>query len=304
LDHQLKGIIFALASAAGFAVMPFFAIYAYQAEVNITTLLLLRFSIAALFFFGYLLWKKQSLQVTKKQLLALFILGGVFYNFQANCYFTAVKYIPTSMVALLLYTYPIFVAVLSFVIDKEKLTRATVLAIGLSFLGLGLFLGTSFGHVNFYGVILAIGSGFIYSLYIILGNRVIKNLPPMLTSAYVTLFAAIALLSMGVYKKEITFDFPWQAWGSILGVVLFSTILAIAAFFRSLELIGSTRASVISMVEPLLTSIFGIVLINEKLGPFQIIGGLTVLVGAAIVVTQTGKNNEEKIIVLEEKSTL
>jgi drug/metabolite transporter (DMT)-like permease len=304
LNHQLKGIIYALASAAGFAVMPFFAIYAYKAEVNITTILLLRFSIAALFFFGYLLWKKQSLQITKKQLLALFILGGVFYNLQANCYFSAVKYIPTSMVALLLYTYPIFVAILSFWIDKERLTKATALAIGLSFLGLGLFLGTSFGHVNFYGVTLAIGAGFIYSLYIILGNRVIKNLPPMLTSAYVTLFAAIALLSMGIYKKEITFDFPIQAWGPILGVVLFSTILAIAAFFKSLELIGSTRASVISMVEPLITSIFAIILINEKLEPFQIIGGLTVLIGATIVVTQTGRSHEEKIIVLEEKSTL
>jgi hypothetical protein len=73
------------------------------------------------------------------------------------------RFVP--LTALLFYSYPLFVAVLSFFVDK----------------------------INFSGVMLAFGAAFIYSFYIILGNRVIKNLPPMI----IRLFSRGALCRYG-----------------------------------------------------------------------------------------------------------
>lgn len=296
LSRSFKGMIFVFLSAFGFGVMPIFAKYAYLENVGVTTLLFLRFVLATLIFFSYVFIKIRKIDITKKQLLALFALGGIGYTLQSTFYFSAVKYIPATMVALLLYTYPIFVAILSFFVDKEKITGKILAAIALSFFGLMLVLGTSFGQINFLGVIFAIGAGFVYSCYIILGNRVLHNLSPMLTSAFVALFASFSFFTVGSFTGNLNFHFAGIAWLPILGIVLFSTVLAMFTFFKGLELLGSTKASILSMIEPLITCVFSTWLFNEKLTVYQLFGGLIVILGAMLVVSAREHNKSNEAI--------
>lgn len=274
--------------------MPILALYAYQGEVNVNTLLFLRFSLGTLFFFLYVFLKIKKWSINKVQLISLFVLGGIFYTVQSSCYYSSVKYIPASLAVLIFYTYPIFVVILSFFIDKERLTKQTLASVGLSFFGLILVLGTSVGMINFLGVLFAIGAAVTYSCYIILGNRVVKQLPPMLISAFVALFASISLLLIGLSTNNINFNFETKAWLPIGGLVLFSTLLSMFTFFRGLELIGSTKAAILSMIEPLVTIGFSALLFYERLTLLQWFGGAAVLFGALLVVlAQEQKNIQE-----------
>lgn len=293
LNKFYKGVIFVLLSAAGFGVMPIFAKFAYQSKVSLTTFLFLRFSMAALFFFSYINYKKIKVTVSRTQLLALFILGGVCYTLQSTFYFSAVKYITPTLVALLLYTYPIFVAILSAIVDKEKLTKPVIISVGVSFSGLILFLGTSFGNVNLKGVAMGAASGFVYSCYIILGNRVVQKLPSVVSSAYVVLFASLSFLIVKVSSGNFNFQLPVKAWFPLLGIVICSTLVAIFFFFKGLEYIGSTRASIVSMIEPLITGIFAATLFNERLTGYQMLGGIMVLLGAVFIVS--GRNHKDEV---------
>jgi len=285
------GVLYVFLSAAGFGVMSILANYAYANGVAVSTLLFLRFLLAAACFFLLLAAKRERLAVNVRQLLALFCLGGVLYTLQSLSFFSAILYISPSLAALLLYTFPVFVAVLSYTVDKEPLYKQTVLAMILSLAGLTLVLGAGFSGIQPLGILLALAAALCYSLYIVTGNRVVKGLSPYLTSAYISLFAAISTFFVAQGDGGVKLQFSTQGWLALLGIVLFSTVIAIAFFFRGLQLIGSTRASVLSTLEPVVTIAFSVALFGESLSWPQLAGGAAVLLGAVLIVSAKEKHD-------------
>ncbi|MEW6244504.1 MAG: DMT family transporter [Bacillota bacterium] len=289
------GVFFALASAAGFGLMPIFGLYAYVYNLGINTILFLRFAFAALVFFVYTFMRiKDGFLLSRFQFLALFLLGGILYTAQAAFYFLAIRFIPASLTALLIYTYPILVTILSAAVEKEKPSRQIIASICVAFAGLILVLGTSFRSIDIRGVLSAFGAATVYSVYIVLGNRVVKELHPVVMSAFVSLFASLSFLCMGLVTSTLDFGFHPRAWLPIAGIIVFSTLLAVFGFFRSLELIGSTRASILSMIEPLVTVGFAALLFSERLSLTQLLGGAGVLAGAMmLVLAQRSRTSKE-----------
>lgn len=287
------GYILVLLSAFGFGVLPIFAVFAYESEMNVPTLLFLRFTFSSIFFFTYIFLKRVGWKVTKKQLLSLFLLGGVLYTMQSTFYFSAVKYIPASLAVLLLYLFPIIVAILSFFINKERLSLRLIISIVISLAGILLILGSPSGDVNVLGIILAIGAAITYSVYILLGNRITEKLPPVVTSGFVALFACSSFLTYGLSTQSIQFNFAPSGWFFALGVALFSTVLSIFTFFVGMKLIGPTKASILSMVEPVITTIFSTLLLNDSITLLQMFGGVIVLTGATLVFLAKEKDKVE-----------
>jgi drug/metabolite transporter (DMT)-like permease len=70
-------------------------------------------------------------------------MGGIGYVSQSYCFFTALNYAQASLVALLLYLYPLFVTILAAVFLKEHLTTSTVIALVLCSVGAGLTVGAA-----------------------------------------------------------------------------------------------------------------------------------------------------------------
>jgi len=272
-------------SAIGFGLLPIFALYAYQGGVNVTTLLFMRFSLAAICFFVLVLINKVKIKLNKTLLGLLFVMGGIFYMLQSNFYLAAVQYIPASVAVLIFYTHPVFVAVLSLIFYKESLTRNILMSILISIIGLTMVLGSDFGGLNAWGLMLAGGAALVYSCYIVLGQRVLKQLPVIVASALVTMFASISLLTIGIATDSLNFNMQPMAWMALAGMVAFSTVLSVFTFFRGISLIGSTKASILSMVEPLTTIGFSALLFGERMSWLQLAGGLAVLAGSLLVVT-------------------
>ncbi|SHK18960.1 Threonine/homoserine efflux transporter RhtA [Geosporobacter subterraneus DSM 17957] len=287
--NRYKGVILVLLSALGFALMPTFALFAYQTGISVTTLLFIRFALASLLFFLYIFLKEIPLQLTGKDYLSLFLLGGICYNTMSNLYFTSVKYIPAALAVLMLYTYPMIVSILSFLIDRVTPSRKVILSLGISFMGLILVLGSSIATVNHQGVLFALGASFIYSIYIVLGNRIIRKIPSLIATSFITLFSSVGIFLLGLLSGSLSFHFDASAWIWILGLSLFSTILAIFTFFKGMELLGPTHASILSMAEPLFAIIITVVLFQDTITLFQIIGGTAVLFGAFL----TAKSQEQ-----------
>jgi len=295
LNHFYRGAFLVFLSAAGFGLIPIFALYAYKGGANVNTLLFLRFTTAAIFFFILIMVKNIKFQLTRSHVLSLFILGSVLYTLQSNFYLSSVKFIPASLAVLLFYTYPVFVALLSSLVIRETLSRQILASIALSIIGLIMVLGDSFNNINPQGIMLAFGSALLYSFYIVLGNRVVQQLPALLTSAFITLFASISYLIMGISTSSIKLDLSAEAWVAVAGIVLFSTIMAILTFFRGIELIGSTKASILSMIEPLVTIGFSALLFYERLSWIQLLGGVFVVLSSVYVVTAEVRRGVDKL---------
>jgi drug/metabolite transporter (DMT)-like permease len=284
------GYLLIFISASAFGLMPIFALYAYDSHVKVTTLLFLRFLFAAILFFLYLFFKNGLSFISKKQLLSLILLGGVLYTLQSTFYFSAVKFIPASLAALLLYLYPVFVSILSFFVNKEKISKSLYVSIFISLFGMVFVLGSPNGNYNLKGILLAFGAAIVYSIYIIVGGRITSTLSPLLTSAFISLFASISFLLFGTFTNSINVNIGTSGWISILCIALISSVIAMTAFFAGIKITGPTKGSILSMVEPVVTTIFSTLLFHDQMSLLQIFGGMIVLSGAVLVVITSEKN--------------
>ena len=271
-------------SALGFGSMPILAKFAYKGGITIPTLLFIRFGIAAVILFIYVIIKYGVPKLSGMNYFYLFILGGVFYTMQSSFYLVSIKYIPTALAALILYIFPLLVAIMSAVFFNERITLKVMAAMFVSFAGLVLILGTSYGQIDYKGAVFALAAAIVYSLYIVLSNKVVKDLPAPVMSGFISLFTAMGIFSYGAFAGELHFDFAPQAWVPVIGVALFSTVFAMLAFFKGLDIAGPTRSSILSMAEPLFTIVLSAMLLRESLSFLQIIGGLGVLAGAVLVI--------------------
>jgi drug/metabolite transporter (DMT)-like permease len=284
MNRYYTGVLLVVISAASFALMPIFTVFSYRGGVNVFTLLFIRFGLAAVLLFSYLAWKKRKLAVDRQVLFKLLIIGGILYTLQSSLYFASVKYINVSLQAMLFYTYPIFVSILATLFFKETFTKIILLSICFTLTGMVLVLGTSFANINFWGAFLDLAAALIYSFYINIANRLIRNVPSDIATAYICLFSSLAFVLVGKTSGNLNFHFSPSAWWPIMAIAFFSTTVSIVTLFRGMEILGSTRAAIVSTLEPFITITVSALLFHDKLGSLQWLGGFLVLSGAFLVV--------------------
>jgi drug/metabolite transporter (DMT)-like permease len=209
-------------------------------------------------------------------------MGAIGYIGQSFAYLTALQYASPGLVALLLYLYPIFVTALAALVLHEPITRAKAVALGLAVVGLALTVGPEGGQSA--GILLAIGAAAIYSIYILVGNHVLKQVSASLSSAVI--FAS-AGLSAGVLMLLNGPHFPASAtgWWAMAGIVVLATVLPVITFLAGLERIGPTRAAMLSVLEPVVTVLLAAWWLGTVLSPAALIGGGLILT-AVLVLTR------------------
>jgi drug/metabolite transporter (DMT)-like permease len=209
-------------------------------------------------------------------------MGAIGYVGQAFCYLAALNYASSGLVALLLYLYPAFVTVLSVVVLHERMTRLKLLALLLALIGSGLTIGPAGGQLL--GILLALGAAGIYSIYIIVGAQVMKQVSAVQSS---TVIMASAGAMAGVLMAINGSHWPATAagWWAVVGIVLIATVLPAVTFFIGLRRVGPTTAAMISTLEPVVTVLLAAWLEAERLQPLTLIGGGLIL-GAVLLLTQ------------------
>ncbi|MDP4093867.1 MAG: DMT family transporter [Bacillota bacterium] len=280
----LKGVLLIVMSAAGYGAMPIFAKSAYSAGASVQTLLFIRFLLASLCLFIYIFIKKEKIKLTLHTFILLLALGLVCYTAQSTFYFFAMKYISASLAVLLLYTYPILVYLFTHFVEKQKLNKRIITSIIITFTGIVLVMDASIGKLDLMGVLFGFGAGIVYSAYVLIGNKTANKVSPIVTSGFVTLFASIGILILGISTKTLSFHFGYTVWFSIAGLTAFSTILAIITFFKGLEILGSIKTSILSMLEPFFVIAFSCIFLGDSLSWLQAAGSVMVLTGAALIV--------------------
>lgn len=276
-----EGVIAILISTLGFALYPIFGKVVFAGGASLATVLFFRFAIGALAFWALLIWREGFTHLTKRNLFALWLLGGIGYAGQAGLYLSAVKLIPTSMAALLLYVYPILVTLLALASKQEKRSMIKIIGLFFSTLGLILVLGLTMEGLNLLGILLALGSAAVYAVYILVSNHVLNSVSPLLSSAVISTAASLTYGLSGLIQG-FTWNISASTWLGILGIAVFSTIIAIITFFWGLQKVGPTTASIVSTLEPVMTVGLAYVFLGEHLTFVQMIGAVCVVLGAIL----------------------
>lgn len=94
---------------------------------------------------------------------------------------------------------------------------------------------------------------------------------------------AFVFLALAVFSQSLIFLSTVESWGYLLVLSIFSTVLPILLMLVGLKHVSSVRASIISVLEPLVTLFVGILLLNETISITQIYGVL-LLIGSTLLV--------------------
>jgi drug/metabolite transporter (DMT)-like permease len=279
VTHRWMGVLLIVISAASFGALPIFIRLAYRTGADPTTLLVLRYSIAAVVMVAIMGARKTPLP-RGRILLGLVLMGAVGYVGQSFAYFTALTMASAGLVALLLYLYPAIVTMLSALFFKERLTAAKVGALTLALVGTALTIGPA-GSGRVAGILLAIAAAVIYSVYILVGSRIIPHASAIAASTTVITAAAVVYIGI-VAVRGPTFPQTFSGWVDIFAIALVSTVLPIVTFLAGLERVGPTKASTLSTFEPVMSVMLAILILGETISPLQVLGGALIL--AAVIV--------------------
>jgi drug/metabolite transporter (DMT)-like permease len=276
---RIFGILLVVISAASFGTLPIFTLYAYAAGMDALTILFFRFTLASAVMVGLLIARREPLPrgILLFQPMGMGALG---YVGQAFCYLTALKYASAGLAALLLYLYPVFVAVLSAVLLQERITAIKSFALGLALVGTALTVGPEGGQLP--GILLAALAALIYSVYILVGSRVMRQMSVWQSSTVI--FASAAAMS-GVLMCIKGPQLPATAagWGVITSLALIATVVPVVTFLAGLSRIGPTNAAMLSTLEPVVTVVLAALLLGEALKPLSLVGGGLILVAVVLL---------------------
>jgi len=294
LNRYILGVFLVVIAGVCYGFSPILAVYAYRGGASVADYVFLRYGIASLFYLLYILIYKRSIfKALGRIKLALPLMAGSSQAVSTYLYMSTVKSISAGLAAILFYTYIVWVAVWGFVFKKERLKIKGIAGIALALTGLALVVGVSWGKISTIGIFMGQAAALVCSAVVMASNETLKQLEPVVASAFISFFTAIPLFLLGSATGALHLQMSLTAWLAAIASAIISCNFALFAFMAGMERVGSTTASVLCTAEPVTAVVFSALLLSEKMTALQMLGGMVLLIGAVLVVTAKKTDSAE-----------
>jgi len=307
--RRALGIALAAVSACGYGSGPLFAKSVYGAGLDWLALLYWRFLLGGLLVWAWALVvpaNRAGLRALPRRRVVALLGLGAFFAANASTYYAALQYISASLASLIVYIYPALVAVLSIRFGHGLHGRRPWAALGVVSAGVALTIGGIETHPEPIGLVLAVSSPCIYAIYIVMAARLAgerrgetandrtggdgaETRPAVAAAIMISAtFVVVALLAAATGEPIVPWRVPGGAWYGLAGIAVFSTAVAISAFYAGTARIGAAQAALVSTVEPVWTISLAALLFGERLSTVQLVGGALVIAGVIVAQTTPG----------------
>lgn len=256
---------------------------------------------ALIFLAAVLLTRPRSLRAAPREVAFLLTAGVVGIGLVQFFYFVAIGRLPVGIALLLEYLAPVLVVVWVRFVRKEPVRTRIWAALALSLLGLVVVAEAWQGlSLDGIGVLAGLGAAAALATYYLTSERGLGSRDPLSLAAWT--FGAAAVFWSVV---QPWWTFPWAdvtravalpgplpdttvpAWLLVGWVVVLGTVVPYGLILLALRSLGSARAGLLGMAEPVLAALVAYVVLGEALTPVQLLGGAVVLVG--IVLAETAR---------------
>ncbi len=277
-----RGFFYAIISATCYGLGPIIFKLGMASGMSELDMLLSRFVIAAPILAAFfLVTDKKKLAPRPRTLVRAAIAAFGFYALESYCFMRALTYIPAATNSLIFYIYPLLVTLLSALFFGFRIRRLTVAAL------LFILAGTSLvGHDAFVrqaplaGVFFSLAATFIFSCYLLLVQRFMRDEDPLTLTFYVFVFMAISYAFLHNPSSLLRFSQEQLLWGSLAAI--FPTVLAVPLLYASIRKIGGAYASIFSSFELVATLTAAKLVLNEPISAEQVFGMAAIMLGVAL----------------------
>lgn len=218
--------------------------------------------------------------------------GEILYNF---CEYTAMDYIPVSLITIILSFVPAVSIIAERVFFKKRFTAKMMLGIIICIIGVAIVIGADFSellHGRLIGYLLAFGAVIAWNVY----NFMTASLSENYSSPSMTLNQLICtMLIIGPYAVHTmppAETFTPGVIGGIIYLGLVSAGLGFMIMVLGLKVLGPTISAMFSNFLPVTATFFGWMFLGETIGIMQFIGGAVVIASSCIVIKEKGKMEE------------
>ncbi len=234
----------------------------------------------------FLIFDREKLKIKLRDFWVFLLpslVSVILFNF---CYMNAINSGSISIAATLLYTSPIFVTVISAFAFKERITPLKIAALAIAFAGCVLVSGIvgSGTVISAKALGFGIASGFTYGMYSIFTKIGLKKYSPLTFTAYTFLISAvIALFICEPSELVSTVAQKPSGIGLLILFALATNVIPYICFTSGLKYMDAGKANITATIEPVVATLLGIFVFNERLTAFSAAGIFLVLFSAVML---------------------
>lgn len=280
---KLKGYILAFISAATYGMIPLFMIPIKKSDFSLDGALLYRFLIASVFILGYLLYTKESLKLTLREIYTFAFLG-LLYALSSEFLFAAYDYLSPGIASTIFFMYPVVVAVILGTFFKGKISLPTILSLLIVLIGIFILSvkDISSFSIDYFGLFVAFMGAFVYGVYMVVVNQTHLSASGIKIAFYSMLFSSAYFLGKSLVLES---KIPVPEGTMFLHLTIFSlitTVLSVTTLIYAIRYIGSTPTAIMGAIEPVIAVGISVGLFAEELTTTLIIGVILIIIGVLI----------------------
>ncbi len=250
----------------------------------------IRFLLAALFLFAVMAATGETLAVERKDRWPLVRLGFVGITVYNILFMVGLKYTSASHSALLISLSPLAAVLQQAVRGKERLTGPILLGIGLATSGVIMIIRSRHGAFGFspgqiWGDLLTLSATVAWAWYTLASRPLLANYPPITVTAYTVAAGGILLIPAGIPDliRQDWSALPVFSWLSLAFAAFIAAGVAYSLWYEGVKRLGVNRTIVYHYLMPFAAVLFAAFFLREKITLLQVLGGILVLAGVAVV---------------------
>jgi drug/metabolite transporter (DMT)-like permease len=226
---------------------------------------------------------QKKLKIARKDMW-IALLAGVVFASDIAVWNTSILLISATVSTLLANLAPVWVGLMSFIFLRKKsgwlFWVGTVIALAgmVVLVGYRDILGLKFNT----GILLAIVSSMLYSVYILLTKGVLQRVATITFMFYNMLGAGVFLWLINLIKGINLVSFSANAWLNFIGMGVICQLVGWLTINYAISRLPATKTTVALLSQTIVTAIIAAILLHEKLALKEIIGSVIVLFGIGI----------------------
>ena len=280
-SKTITGIVCAVLCSIGLGLAVALGPMTFDGGTTPLTVALFRALFSVLFMGVLCILMEISLRLSWPMCLNMLVLGALFSH-MAFGNIGSTKYIPISLAALLFFIYPPLVTLINAVINKKHPGFIKLIAIGITFSGLGVMLGIGFEQFDYRGVIIGLTAGVACAINIVWVNQRVKDVHPFVIVFYQSIIAAIIILVLAMELEELRFPENSAGWWGFTLIILLQSC-SIPLFYFSIQRIGPESTGLFNNLQPVASIVAAVLIFNEILTGERLVGAFMVLLGIIMV---------------------
>jgi drug/metabolite transporter (DMT)-like permease len=244
-------------------------------------------------------------RVGSRQWTAALLIGGTMLLGGNGGVILAEQYAPTGVVALLVATAPLWMAIIDRVVFGRRLPALAIVGLVIGFGGVAFLIGSpGAGRINLLGAALALAAPLCWATGSVFTRHVKLPTRPLVASAMEMLWAGVLFgilsLATGELGRVHVHAISTTSILALLYLIVFGSLVGFSAYVWLLRAAPLSLVSTYAYVNPVVAVILGAVFIGEGISPRLVIAGGIIITAVALIVVARNRAPASHIAVRQE----